>query len=51
MVIKFPNGKPAIKKIATVSKKGKIRAKKKGKVKITLYMKSGAKASCTLKVK
>lgn len=48
---KISKWKTSNKKIATVSKKGKIRAKKKGKVKITLYMKSGAKASCTLKVK
>ena len=42
--------KTSNKKIATVSKKGKIKAKKKGKVKITVI--SGKKkAVCTVKVK
>lgn len=38
------------KKIATVNKSGKITAKKVGTVKITVTMKSGAKASCKVKV-
>ncbi len=38
-------------KVATVSKKGKIKAKSKGTAKITVVMKSGKKASCTVKVK
>ena len=38
------------KKIATVSKKGKITGKKKGTTKITVVMKSGKKATCTVKV-
>lgn len=38
------------KKIATVSKSGKITAKKPGTAKITVIMKSGAKASCKVKV-
>lgn len=39
------------KKIATVNSKGKVTAKKKGNATITVYMKSGAKASCKVKVK
>lgn len=38
------------KKIATVSKSGRIKAKKKGNVKITVKLKSGKKASCKVKV-
>lgn len=37
-------------KIATVSKKGTITAKKSGTAKITVKMKSGKKATCTVKV-
>ena len=39
------------KKVASVSSKGKVKAKKKGNATITVYMKSGAKASCKIKVK
>ncbi len=39
------------KKIATVNKKGQVKAKKKGKCVITVVMKSGAKAKCTITVK
>lgn len=39
------------KKVATVSKKGKVTARKKGKAKITVKMKSGCKATCTVTVK
>lgn len=39
------------KKVATVNKKGKVVAKKKGTAKITLKMKSGCKATCTVTVK
>ncbi len=39
------------KKVATVNKKGKVTAKKKGTAKITVKMKSGCKATCTVKVK
>ena len=39
------------KKVATVSKKGEVKAKKKGKCVITVIMKSGAKAKCTITVK
>ena len=54
--VKYANGdavkqyKSKNKKIATVSKKGKITGKKKGTTKITVVMKSGKKASCTVKV-
>ena len=48
---KVSKWKTSNKKIATVSSKGKIKAKKKGRTTITLYMKSGAKASCRVKVK
>ena len=47
-ISKWKSSKP---KIASVSSKGKIKAKKKGTTKITLYMKSGVKATCTVKVK
>lgn len=43
--------KSSNKKIATVSKKGKITAKKPGTVKITVKLKSGKKAVCKVKVK
>lgn len=39
------------KKVATVNKKGKIQGKKKGTAIVTVYMKSGAKASCRVSVK
>lgn len=39
------------KKVATVNKKGKIVAKKKGKAKITVTMKSGCKKTCIITVK
>ena len=39
------------KKVATVSKKGVVTAKKKGKCTIILYMKSGATAKCKVTVK
>lgn len=39
------------KSVATVNKKGVVTARKKGTAKITLRMKSGAKATCTIKVK
>jgi hypothetical protein len=39
------------KKIATVNSKGKVTGKKKGTTTITLKMKSGAKATCKVKVK
>ena len=47
-ISKWKSNKP---KVASVSSKGKIKAKKKGTAKITLYMKSGVKATCTVKVK
>jgi hypothetical protein len=37
-------------KVATVSKSGKITAKKAGKAKVTVTLKSGKKATCTIKV-
>lgn len=43
--------KSSNKKIITINSKGKIKAKKKGNAKVTLYMKSGATATCTVKVK
>lgn len=43
--------KSSNKKVATVTKKGKITAKKKGTAKITVTMKSGCKATCKIKVK
>lgn len=39
------------KKVATVNKKGKVVAKKKGKAKITVKMKSGCQATCNVIVK
>lgn len=39
------------KKVATVTKKGIIAAKKKGTTKITVTTKAGAKATCKVKVK
>ena len=42
--------KSSNKKIATVSKKGVVKAKKKGKVKITAYTASGKKITCKVKV-
>lgn len=47
-ILKWKSSK---KKIATVNSKGKITAKKKGTAIITLYMKSGVKATCKVKVK
>ena len=47
-ISKWKSSKP---KIASVSSKGRIKAKKEGTTKITLYMKSGVKATCTIKVK
>ena len=38
------------KKIATISSSGKIKARKTGKVKVTMILKSGKKATCTVKV-
>ena len=43
--------KSSNKKVAVVSKKGVVTAKKKGKCTITLYMKSGATAKCKVTVK
>lgn len=42
--------KSSNKKVVTVYKSGKIKAKKKGTAKITVTMKSGKKATCTIKV-
>lgn len=42
--------KTSNKKVVTVSKSGKITAKKKGTAKITITMKSGKRATCTVKV-
>lgn len=42
--------KSSNKKVATVSKKGKVKAKSKGTAKITVTMKSGKKATCKIKV-
>lgn len=42
--------KSSNKKVATVSKTGKITAKKKGTAKITVTMKSGKRATCKVKV-
>ena len=42
--------KSSNKKIATVSKNGVVKAKKKGKVKITAYTASGKKITCKVKV-
>lgn len=46
-VAKWESSKPSI---ASVNKKGKIKAKKVGKTVITVTTKKGAKASCTIKV-
>lgn len=43
--------KSSNKKVATVTKKGIIKAKKKGTTKITVITKAGAKATCKIKVK
>lgn len=43
--------KSSNKKIATINKKGIIRAKKKGTVKITIVTRAGATATCKVKVK
>lgn len=43
--------KSSNKKIVTVDKKGKIKAKKKGKATITVKMESGVKATCKVTVK
>lgn len=48
---KIKSFKSSNKKVATVTKKGKITAKKKGTTKITVTMKSGCKATCKIKVK
>lgn len=48
---KIKSWKTSKKNIVTVNNKGKVKAKKKGKAVITLYMKSGAKASCKVTVK
>lgn len=48
---KMSSWKSSKKSVATVSKKGKVTAKKKGKAKITVKMKSGCKATCTVTVK
>lgn len=48
---KVKSFKSSNKKVATVTKKGKITAKKKGTAKITVTMKSGCKATCKIKVK
>ena len=42
--------KSSIKKVATVSKKGEISARQAGKVRITIYTKSGKKATCKVTV-
>ncbi|MCI9493558.1 MAG: hypothetical protein HFH42_10665 [Lachnospiraceae bacterium] len=47
-ILKFTSSN---KKVATVNKKGKVTAKKKGTAKITVKMKSGCKATCTVTVK
>lgn len=46
-VVKFTSSK---KKIASVNHKGKIKGIKAGKTRITVFMKSGARASCVLTV-
>lgn len=48
---KIKSWKTNKKNIVTVNNKGKVKAKKKGKAVITVYMKSGAKASCKVTVK
>ena len=47
-ILKWKSGK---KKVASVSKKGVVKAKNKGKCTITLYMKSGAKVKCKVTVR
>lgn len=42
--------KSSNKRVATVSKKGKVKAKRKGTAKITVIMRSGKKATCKIKV-
>ena len=42
--------KTSKKKVVSVTKSGKIKAKKKGSAKITVTLKSGKKATCTIKV-
>jgi len=37
--------------IATISKKGKLKARKGGKVKVTVILKSGKKSTCTVRIK
>ena len=46
-ILKWKSSK---KKVASVNKKGVVRAKKRGKCTITLYMKSGAKVKCKVTV-
>ncbi len=48
---KISNWTSSKKSVATVNKKGKVTARKKGKAKITVKMKSGCKATCTVTVK
>ena len=48
---KVSSWKSSKKSVATVSKKGKVTARKKGTAKITVKMKSGCKATCTVTVK
>ena len=47
---KVQSWKSSKKSVATVSSKGKIKAKKAGTTKITVVMKSGKKATCKVKV-
>ena len=42
--------KTSKKKVVSISKGGKVKAKKKGTAKITVTLKSGKKATCTIKV-
>ena len=42
--------KTSKKKVVSITKSGKIKAKKKGTAKITVTLKSGKKATCTIKV-
>lgn len=44
------NWKTSKKKVVSITKSGKIKAKKKGTAKITVNLKSGKKAICTIKV-
>ena len=48
---KISKWKSSKKKVATVNYRGKVTGKKKGTAVITLYMKSGAKVKCKVKVK